>query len=150
MRRATTLEARLIEWGNEYGGSRYENHGWQGVSPLATLMKYHGRAPQGLNPSRIEVNGMADQVEQAVRALQAQDKGYIPACALRCEYMATSQPREEKIRKLRRIGGQMDSSRYSQHIRVAKIHVAAWLRMPFDEPTEDDERMAMIRYLEAC
>lgn len=150
MRRATTLEARLTEWGKEYGGSRYENHGWQGISPIATLMKYHGRAPQGLNPARVELNGCADEVEQAVRVLQAQEKGYVPACVLRCEYMATSQPREEKLRRVRRLGGAIDNSRYSQHLRIAKIHVAAWLRLPFDEPLDDQERTAMMEYLIAC
>ncbi|MET3654069.1 hypothetical protein [Dyella japonica] len=150
MRKATTLEARLAEWGKEYGGGRHENIGWLGISPIATLMKYHGRAPQGLNPSRLEVNGSADEVEHAVRALQAQDKGYVPACVLRCEYMATSYTREEKIRSVRKVGASMDNSRYSQHLRMAKIHVAAWLRIPFDEPLDEGERVAMMEYLIAC
>ena len=150
MRKSTTLEARLVEWGREYGGGRYENNGWQGISPLATLMKYHGRAPQGLNPRRIEVNGEADRVELAVRALAMQDKGLVPANVLRCEYFATTYPREEKLRKLGRLGARMDSARYSQHLRMAKVHVAAWLHLPFDEPLDEDERIAMMEYLVAC
>jgi hypothetical protein len=34
-RRASDLEARLTEWGKEYGGGKYEDIGWQGKSPAA-------------------------------------------------------------------------------------------------------------------
>jgi hypothetical protein len=147
-RRATTaLESRLTEWAREYGGSRYDDNGWQGMSPLALLMKYHGRPPQGLNPRRIETNGPSDEVELAVRALEAQDKGRVPACVLRCEYFASAHPREVKLQRLSRIGVPLRSVGYSQQLRIAKVHVAGWLRVPFDGPQTDDERWAMIEEL---
>jgi hypothetical protein len=144
MSRDSSLEARLNEWAMEYAGSRYEDNGWPGISPMAQLMKYHGRPPQGLNPRRIETNGPADHVELAVRALEAQDKGRVPACVLRCEYFAASQPREAKISRLNRVGIQLRTVGYSQQLRLAKIHVAAWIKVPFDEPMDDDERWSMI------
>lgn len=144
MARATTLEARLTEWGKEYGGSRYDETGWHGVSPLAVLMKYHGRPPQGLNPRRIETNAPADDVERAVRALEHQERGFVAACVLRCEYLMPGQPRESKLGRLRKVGARMDTSRYSQHLRIAKVHVAAWLRLPFDEPVEPEQAIELL------
>lgn len=143
MARATTLEARLSEWAKEYGGSRYEDSGWPGISPLAALMKYHGRPPQGLNPRRIETNGPADQVELAVRALEHQERGFVAACVLRCEYFLADVPRDAKLSRLSRAGSRMDTSRYSQHLRLAKIHVAAWLRVPFDEPVDPEAALGL-------
>lgn len=144
MRKSTTLEARLVEWGREYGGGRYENNGWQGISPLATLMKYHGRAPQGLNPARVETNGPADEVEAAVRALQVQNGGEVLAAVLRCEYFSGDAARDVKLHRLSRVGHRMATSRFSHHLRVAKIHVAAWLRLPFDEPLPFEQSVAML------
>lgn len=147
MARATTLEARLAEWGREYGGGRYDDTGWHGVSPLAVLIKYRGRPPQGLNPRRIETNGPADQVELAVRALEHQERGMVPACVLRCEYFLPGQARESKLARLSRTGNRMDTSRYSQHLRLAKIHVAAWLRVPFDEPVDPEQASGLAELL---
>lgn len=145
MTRASTLEARLIEWAKEYTGYVSESaNGWPGISPMAVIMKYHGRPPQGLNPRRIETNGPADQVELAVRALEAQDKGRIPACILRCEYFASGSTKGVKLSRLKRIGVDVKEVGYSQHLRIAKVHVAAWIRVPFDEPMDDDERWQMV------
>lgn len=145
MARSSTLEERLMEWAREYTGYvREANIGWPGASQMAQIMKYHGRAPQGLNPRGVELNGPADQVELAVRALEAQDKGRIPACILRCEYFASGSAKGVKLDRLRRIGIDVKESGYSQHLRIAKVHVAAWIRVPFDEPMDDDERWQMV------
>jgi hypothetical protein len=146
MARATTLEARLTEWGHEYGGSKYDDTGWHGISPLASLIKYHGRPPQGLNPGRIETNGPADEVERSVRALEKQDQGFVSASVLRCEYFVFD-TREVKLRKLSRVGARMDTSRYSHHLRIAKVHVAAWLRLPFDEPANPEDAIALLELM---
>ena len=140
----TMLESRLTAWAREYAGSRYDDNGWPGKSPLALLMKYQGRPPQGLNPRRIETNGPTDEVENAVRMLDAQDKGRVPACILRCEYFASAQPREVKLQRLHRIGVSVRSAGYSQQLRIAKVHVAAWIRVPFDEPMNADEKWELI------
>jgi hypothetical protein len=155
MRRSNDLEGRLTEWAGEYGGQRYENTGWQGVSQLAGIIKYHGRAPQGLNPSRVVTNGAADEVESAVRALASQKSGVVPAAVLRCEYYARDAARAVRIQRLGAIGHSMGGNakskeaRYCQHLRTAKIHVAGWLRLPFDELLPDDEAIDMLDYIVA-
>lgn len=149
MRRSSTLESRLTDWAREFRGGRYENVGWQGVSPLGVAMKYHGPAPQGLNPRRIETNTPADEVEAAIKALARQAGGALPAMVLRCEYLATHQPRIEKLRRLRKIGANMDTTRYSQLLRLAKVHIAGWLRIDFDEPLERDEALSMLELVAA-
>ncbi len=128
-RRATDLESRLIEWGKEYGGGKYE-FASGGGSWLASMMKWHGRPPQGLG--YVATNTAADEVHAAVKALAAQEQGWLPAEVLRCEYWLPGQPVDSKLQKLRRIGDNVSRVRYYQHLRVARVHVAAWLHLPFD------------------
>jgi len=142
-RRSTTLESRLTEWAREYGGRHYDDIGWPGVSPMAQIMKYHGRAPQGLNPRRIETNSPGDQVERAIRALEGQERGRIPACVIRCEYFASADAKDVKLSRLKRIGVDVKEVGYSQHLRIAKVHVAAWIHVPFDEPVEEEDRLRL-------
>lgn len=149
MRRARDLEQRLIEWAREYGGGKYginaeiENGVVVGVSygnsPLASMMKWHGRPPDGLG--YVPTNTAADEVQRAYEALCGQEQGWLPAQVLRCEYCLPGQPIESKIQKLARFGEQLSRVRYYQHLRVARIHVAGWLRIPFSadvaESTDD-------------
>lgn len=134
MRRKNELEGRLIEWGKEYGGGKYENIGWQGKSPIITLMTYHGRAPEGLgyhpNPSKAP----ADYVEEAVARLQVQRSGYRAAMVIRAEYMLPGQPVVSKLQKLCRIGVDLHGSRsrYSQLLTAARMFVAGHLGLAFD------------------
>lgn len=145
MRRTNDLEQRLVEWGEEYGGGKY-GHELGGGSWMASLMKWHGRAPQGLNTAPDW--SASDDVNEAVLALGKQDKGYAPAQVIRIEYTLPGQPREAKRQKLSRIGIQMGDVRYCQHLRLAKIHVAGWLRIPFSEPLAEDEQIAMLEFIE--
>lgn len=131
MRRASDLEARLVEWGKEYGGGRYEHTGWQGASPLAMLMKWHGRPPDGLG--YVPTVTAADEVQAAVNALMAQEQGWLPAEVLRCEYWLPGQPVDSKLQKLRKIGDNVSRVRYYQHLRIARVHVAGWLKLSFSE-----------------
>src|SRR6185312_11621781 len=100
-RRATTLEARLVEWGKEYGGGKYEISGGSS-SPLASLMKWHGRPPTGLGFS--SDNLAADEVQDAIDALIKQPKGWLPGNVIRCEYLTPGQPVESKLQRLRAMG----------------------------------------------
>jgi hypothetical protein len=34
------------------------------------------------------------------------------------------------------VGENLGRVRYYQHLRLARVHVAGWLRLPFDEKTE--------------
>lgn len=145
-RRATTLEARLIEWGREYGGGRYGINATiedgvvtgasYGPSPLASMMKWHGRPPDGLG----QATGCtaADEVDEAVRALATQPMGRLPSIILTLEYWLPGQPIEAKQTRLRRLGDNVGRVRYYQHLRVAKIHVAGWLHIPFSEAEAEE------------
>jgi hypothetical protein len=130
-RRATTLEARLTEWGKEYGGGKYETYVGLGNSPLASLMKWHGRPPTGLG--FVSENSAADEVQSAIDALAEQPRGWLSAQVIRCEYLTPGQPVESKLRRLRAVGENVSRVRYYEHLRLARVHVAAWLRIPFDE-----------------
>lgn len=137
MRRSHDLEQRLVEWGREYGGSRYDEIGWQGRSPLSTAMTYHGPAPQGLNPKSRKDVTPADQVEAAVALLQHQRSGFAPAQVLRIEYTKPGQTVDGKIPQLRRLGvlissGPSGRARYSQWLLIARVHVGAALGLPID------------------
>lgn len=139
MRKNRDLEARLEEWGREYGGGRYETLGSLG-SPLASMVKWKGRPPSGL----VQSGNMpkrwlspADHVQLAVEALEAQSHGWLPVQCLRCEYLTPGQPIESKLHRLQRAGNKMHRDRYFQHLRTARQHVASWLHMPYEEPSEN-------------
>ena len=134
-RRARDLEQRLTEWAKEYGGGKYEFSDF-GNSFLASMMKWHGRPPSGLGT--VPVNTAADEVQEAYSALCKQEQGWLPAQVLRCEYCLPGQPVESKIQKLARFGEQLSRVRYYQLLRVARIHVAGWLRIPFSDLIGDD------------
>lgn len=137
-RRAGDLEARLLDWGRVYGGGRYGLS--EGIkSPLGTMMKWGGRPPSGLGQE--EATPQADEVHAAVRALARQSAGRLAAFALQEEYFNLGQPMEAKLKRITRFA-QSDVSRvrYHQLLRVGRIHVAGWLRLPFSG--EDDAESA--------
>ena len=129
-RRATTLEARLVEWGREYGGGKYESYIGLGNSPLASMMKWHGRPPTGLG--FVSSNLAADEVQDAIDALEKQPRGRTPSQVIRCEYLTPGKPIDSKLQALRSMGENVSRAKYYEHLRLARVHVAAWLRIPFD------------------
>jgi hypothetical protein len=142
MRRATTLEARLTEWGREYGGGKYETYIGLGNSPLASMMKWHGRPPSGLGHT--SDNLAADEVQEAIEALERQKDGWTPAQVIRCEYLTPGKPVESKLQALRAIGENLGRVRYYQHLRLARVHVAGWLHLAFCETGEDHVNTAIV------
>lgn len=129
-RRAIELEARLAEWARVYGGGRYGlSEGLK--SPMGSMMKWGGRAPTGLGQEPATPD--ADAVQDAVRALEQQGRGWLPAQVLRCEYLTPGVPIESKLQRLRRVGENVSRVRYYEHLRTARVHVAGWLRIPFDD-----------------
>jgi hypothetical protein len=130
-RRATRLEDRLTEWGREYGGSRYVDLTGGGNSPLASLMKWHGRPPDFLGCTT--ENTAAEEVQDAYEALARQTGGWTPAQVLRLEYTLPGQPVDSKLQKLRAMGENVSRVRYYEHLRMARVHVAAWIKLPFSE-----------------
>lgn len=135
-RRAADLEARLVEWGREYGGGKYElQEGLQ--SPMGSMMKWGGRPPSGLGQNPPTPG--ADEVQAAVHALAQQISGWPAANVLRVEYFHLGRPVQAKIQSLHAMGIMVsDRARYSQLLRDARIHVAAWLRMPLGQLREED------------
>lgn len=145
MRRNSDLEALLKDWGRQYGGGRYGG-GHGGGSWLASMIRWGGRAPEGLGAAPDWTQ--ADDVDEAVRALSAQD--WNSAQVIRIEYTLPGQPREAKRQKLARMGIQIGDVRYCQHLRLAKIHVAAWLRVPFVEPMDMQGAVEMLEFIVAA
>jgi hypothetical protein len=142
--RANDLESRLVEWGKEYGGGKYEDVGWHGYSPLITLMTYHGQAPQGLNPRTSKDRTPADDVEDAITTLASQQGGWHAANIIRAEYTLSGKPVDAKIQILRSLKPPVHVSgraRYSQLLQIGRVHVAAWLHIAFSEVPEEPERM---------
>lgn len=134
MRRATTLEARLVEWGKEYGGSRYAALGG-GSSPLASMMKWNGRAPSGLG--YVSSCTAADDVQEAVDALAKEVDGDLKVLVLQKEYLTPGQPLESKLQKLRNDDGHsLQRTTYYKQLRQARKFVADFLGICSDE-TED-------------
>ena len=137
MSRSRDLDDRLKQWGHQY--SRRVVLG-SGGSWLASLMRWHGRAPTGLVAEDL-TGTQADEVEQAVQMLERQRNGQQIALVLRAEFM-DNEPRERRLRRL-----QVSTVRYSQLLRLGRIHVAGWLRLPFDEPLPTEEQVAMLEYV---
>jgi hypothetical protein len=134
MKRTNDLEQRLVDWGKEYGGGKYAAAGGGG-SPLASMMKWRGRPPTGLGYE--SSNTSADEVHAAVHALAIQSQGWLPAEVLRCEYWLPGQPIHSKLQKLRAVGNNLSRVRYYQHLRIARVHVAGWLHLPFCDDEEE-------------
>lgn len=132
-RRNRDLENRLEEWGREYGGGKYEDIGAL-KSWLGSMVKWGGRAPTGLG--QVPLNTAADDVQEAIDALGKQPHGELPALVIRCEYLTPGQPIYSKLVRLRRVGHNLGNVRYYQHLRLARIHVAAWLRIPYADTEE--------------
>lgn len=138
MRHTDELETRLREWGDELGGGQYENTGWQGRSPLASAIMYQGPAPQGLAPITTKDRTPAYEVFEAVRALKRQPHGFGAACVLEAHYLTPGSPFESKQKRLAQIGVQISSKvRYSQLLRIGRMHVASWLRIAYSEEQSD-------------
>lgn len=132
MRQNIQLEMRLIEWGREYGGGRYEDTGWHGVSPLYSLMRYHGRPPQGLSPKTTKDWTPADEVQRAVDTMAREQAGHTRGQVIRCEYMTPGLALDSRLQRLRSIGCPMSRSTYYRHLKEARSVVARMLGLMED------------------
>lgn len=131
--KSAELERRLNEWADEYAGGKYEAVGVIRASPIAVLMKYHGRAPQGLNPRPI-TGTPADEVEFAVSAMRQQRGGDAMVAVLRAEYWMRSAALAHKLQRIRQKDRLTISERgYYEHLRLAKNYIAGWLHLPLVE-----------------
>lgn len=128
MRRDDELENRLRAWADDYRGGKYEDIGYPSTSSIATLMTYHGPAPQGLHPRSV-LCSETDEVESAVQALEHRDDGYRAARVLRCEYWMPDSAERARMQALSRVGLHMSRATYYTQLRIARVHVAGWLRL---------------------
>lgn len=131
------LDSRLMAWADEYAGGRYESVGWPGRSWLATMVKYHGRAPDGLAQRIVSLGTPADEVEAAVAELERYTDGYKPGRVLRAEYWMRNAPEEQKLQALRAMGLPMSRQGYYGYLKLAKFHVAATLHIPVSDEVEE-------------
>lgn len=115
MPRNSMLEDRLREWAREYGGGRYDDTGWQGISPLHSLIKYHGRPPQGLNPKSLKDWTPADDVQRAMDVLLS-DGQWAQVQVIKSFYMASWMAMEDRLQKLRQQGLPMGQSTFYRHL----------------------------------
>lgn len=127
MRRLSTLETRLVEWGREYGGGKYEDNGWQGLSCLYSMMKYHGKPPQGLNPKNMKDWTPADDVQRAVDIMAKDSGGYTLEQVIRCHYMTPGLAMDSRLDRLRGIGCSMGKATYYRRLDEAHKAVAKLL-----------------------
>lgn len=140
MRRNQDLESRLIAWAHEYGGGRYENIGYPKENVLQRVIDHKGFMPDSGGFKKPPMRTQADDVQEAVSALERQEKGWGPSLALRCEYFNARQPIEEKLRAMSRLGVSASRVRYYQLLRLGKVHVAAWLHLPFSDERDEAEQ----------
>jgi hypothetical protein len=126
------LEARLDGWAQEYAGGRYEHNGWSGKSWMSDMVKYHGRAPQGMR-QRTAIGTPADEVEAAVQQLERLQDGFRPGRVLRAEYWMPHLPEEARRQALRQIGLPMSRDGYQMFLARARAFVAAQIKVPCSE-----------------
>lgn len=146
-RRASRLEDRLTEWGREYGGGKYgikatiENGVVTGASygdsPLASMMKWHGRPPDGLGYHSSCT--AADEVDEAVRALALQPQGLLPSIVVTLEYWLPGQSIESKQARLRDRGDHVGRTTYYKHLRHARKFIAGMINVPYFDDAGDEE-----------
>lgn len=141
MRKSTTLEARLVEWGKEYGGGKYQDIGWHGISPMAVMMKWHGRPPEGLgyHPT---VTG-ADEVQRAVDRIGAGESGALLSSILEKEYQTPGLAVHSRLQRIRHEHGlSLQRTTYYKHLRKARSMVADLIGVADDADESEDQECA--------
>lgn len=139
MARNSLLEDRLREWAREYGGGRYDDTSWQGISPMHSLMKYHGRPPQGLNPKSTKDWTPADDVQRALDVMLS-DGQWAPVQVITAFYMAPWMAMEERMQRLRDQGLPMGQATFYRHLNDGRKTLARLLGL-----CDDGEIIQMMR-----
>lgn len=121
------LEARLIGWAREYGGGRYQNIGYSSRNLLQTLIEHGGFVPDAKGGGHAKGRTAADEVDDAVRAMEAGGM-FKPGRVLRCEYFMMDSGDDVKLRALRAIGLPMSAEGFDEHLTAAKTHLRRALR----------------------
>lgn len=136
MRRNSMLEDRLREWAREYGGGRYDDTGWQGISPMHTLAKYHGRPPQGLNPRSAKDWTPADDVQRAMDSLLSEG-AWSQVQVIKSFYMAPWMAMEDRLQKLRAMGLTMGQATFYRNLNDGRKTLARLLGLCDDSTIRD-------------
>ena len=123
--RDDALEARFREWASEYRGGKYEDIGFPRKNMLAVLIEHRGFFPDGQLAKRIPVRSPADDVEEAVQALQGVSQR--AAMALRVEYLSGYLPPNERVRKMGRLKMPVSQTYYYKLVEIGMAFVAGRL-----------------------
>ena len=122
------LESRLIGWGREYGGGKYEHNGWKTRNLIQTLMEFGGFVPEsgGFLPN--PVRSAADEVEDVVRSMER--GGYfVHTRILRCDYFEPKWAMDMRLDTLRKLGIGVSKAGYYLKLNEAKLFVAGALHI---------------------
>lgn len=120
------LNARLVEWSREYGGSRYEAIGWStGPHILAKLIEFGGFLPGSTAPRSMATLTPADEVERAVKRMAEGWPSH--ARILRCDYFQPGMAMDARLEMLRRAGVKVSKAGYYAKLESAKFYLAAIL-----------------------
>lgn len=122
----TELEGRLKAWADEYGGGKYENVGWHSRNLLQTLVEHQGFVPSARGYIPVPIRSAADEVEQAVREMEAGD-WYRQARVLRCDYFLPNLPVEVRLKNMRQIGLPMSRAGYYDLLAQGKAFISGRL-----------------------
>lgn len=121
-----TLDMRLRNWADEYGGGRYENIGYASRNMLQTLIEHRGFVPTSQGYKPVPINTPADEVESAVISMEA--FGYLrPGRVLRCEYFVRNAHMELKLANLAKIGISIKRPTYYDYLAIARAYVSGQL-----------------------
>jgi hypothetical protein len=118
------LEGRLECWAEEYGGGRYEHIGFPSRNVLGKLVEQQGHIPRTGTPATGKSPTLADEVEDAVKLMEAQGYGR-PAAVIRVEFFNRRVPVETKLKVLERgtAGFKISRKTYYEYLGIAKAFV---------------------------
>ena len=121
------LDCRLRAWADEYGGGKYEHVGWHTRNLLQTLIEHQGFIPDSRGYIPVPIRSAADEVEQVVKAMEA-DGWFKQGRVLRCDFFMPTVPMEIRLKNLAHIGVSLSRASYFDHLAQAKAYVAGGLR----------------------
>jgi hypothetical protein len=118
-----TLESRLVEWGQEYGGSQYENIGYKTQNLLQRLIEHGGFVPDSGGFRPVPIRTAADEVEAAVAQMERAGWRDL-ARIIRLDYFCPRMAMPARLDTLRALGIRVSRAGYYLKLNEAKAYVA--------------------------
>jgi|GEM_PF-1357988 len=128
--RDPSLDERLKNWADEYGGGKYENIGYASKNMLQTLIEHRGEPPDSGGFKRISHRTLADEVEDAVQILLKDNDRKISRSGhiIRIEHFRPDLTVKDKIGKLRLIGVSVSENFYPEGRDLARASIKMYLQ----------------------